>query len=242
MSKTAVITGGSGGIGAAICKKLCEAGYNIVIGYLNNEKNALELCSKLGEQRAIAVRADISCKNEAAMLIEKAENTFGSVDVLVNNAAISQSRLFQEVAERELDRIIDINVKGVFYTSQAAVRYMLKNHSGSIINISSMWGQTGASTEVAYSMTKAAAIGFTKALAKELGPSGIRVNCISPGLIDTPMNSCYSEEELNIIAEETPLCRMGTASEVASVVKFLADEASSFITGQDIGVNGGYVI
>jgi len=242
MNKTAIITGGSGDIGAACCRKLAECGYNIVFGYLSNKKSADALCNEIGVEKCIAVKADISVPEQAALIVSEAERRFGGVDVLVNNAAISHNGLFQDVMPEELEKITDINIKGAFFVTQEAVKLMLKNHSGSIINISSMWGETGASTEVAYSMTKAATIGFTKALAKELGPSGIRVNCITPGLIDTKMNSCYSQEDLEVVIEETPLCRIGKTEDVASAVKFLAGDESSFITGQILGVNGGYVI
>jgi len=242
MSKTAIITGGSGGIGAACCRKLAQSGYNIAFGYLNNEISAKSLCREIGDNKCICIKADISDPVQAHFLVKEAERTFGSVDVLVNNAAISQSGLFQCVLPEELDEIININIKGAFFVAQETAKAMLKNHRGSIINISSMWGETGASTEVAYSMTKAALIGFTKALAKELGPSGIRVNCITPGLIDTKMNSCYSKEDLDIIVDETPLCRIGKPEDVASAVEFLAGDEASFITGQILGVNGGYII
>lgn len=242
MRKTAVITGGTGAIGRACCKKLFEAGYNIVAGYFSNEKRTFEMYETFGKDNFIAVKADISDEAQAKTLVEAAQKNFGGVDVLVNNAAVSKNGIFQDMLPDELDEIIGINIKGAFFVTQAAVKCMLKEHRGSIINISSMWGETGASTEVAYSMTKAAVIGFTKALAKELGPSGIRVNCIAPGLIDTPMNSCYTKEELDVVIDETPLCRIGTADDVANAVGFLADSESAFITGQIIGVNGGYVI
>lgn len=242
MRKTVVVTGGSGAIGAACLKKFYDAGYNAVIGYFKNEKSALSLEALFGAERAVAVRADISDEGQAKLLIETAVCKFGGADAVINNAAISLSGLFQDMPPKELERIIGVNVKGMFYVSQAAVKCMLKNHSGSIINISSMWGETGASAEVAYSMTKAAVIGFTKALAKETGPSGIRVNCIAPGLIDTPMNSGYTEEELGVVVDNTPLCRMGSADDVAEAALFLAGDGASFITGQILGVNGGYVI
>lgn len=237
MKKTVVITGGSGAIGAACVKLFMQKGYNVAAGYLNNEIKDIEESGSFA-----AVKADISDMRSAKKLIDTAADKFGSVDVLINNAAISEHGLFQNMTCAAFDRITDVNIKGTFYTSQAAAKYMIHNHSGCIINISSMWGQTGASCEAAYSMTKAAVIGFTKALAKELGPSGIRVNCISPGLIDTPMNSCYSEEDLEAIVDETPLMRMGTPVDVANAALFLAGESSSFVTGQIIGVNGGYLI
>lgn len=242
MQKTVVITGGSGAIGSACARKFYDRGYNVAIGYLNGKDAADALSEEFLPERFMAVRADIAVSCEAVSLVEAAYERFGGVDVLVNNAGIALSGLFQDVTEKELQRITAVNVNGAFFASQSAVKIMLKNKSGSIVNVSSMWGEVGSSTEVAYSMTKAALIGFTKALAKELGPSGIRVNCVSPGLIDTPMNDCYTREDLNLFADDTPLCRMGTPSEVAEAVYFLASENSSFITGQVLGVSGGYVV
>ena len=242
MQKTVVITGGSGAIGSACAKKFYDCGYNVAIGYLNGKDAADALSEEFLPERFMAVRADIAVSCGAVSLVEAAYERFGGVDVLVNNAGIALSGLFQDVTEKELQRITAVNVNGAFFASQSAVKIMLKNKSGSIVNVSSMWGEVGSSTEVAYSMTKAALIGFTKALAKELGPSGIRVNCVSPGLIDTPMNDCYTREDLNLFADDTPLCRMGTPEEVAEAVYFLASENSSFITGQILGVSGGYVV
>ena len=242
MQKTVVITGGSGAIGSACARKFYDRGYNVAIGYLNGKDAADALSEEFLPERFMAVRADIADADGARALVEAAYERFGGVDVLVNNAGVALSGLFQDVTEEELQRITEVNVNGAFFASQSAVKIMLKNKSGSIVNVSSMWGEVGSSTEVAYSMTKAALIGFTKSLAKELGPSGIRVNCVSPGLIDTPMNDCYTREDLNLFADDTPLCRMGTPAEVAEAVYFLASENSSFITGQILGVSGGYVV
>lgn len=240
--KTAVITGASGDIGRAICCCFLNDGYNVVACYNQNEESAKSLEEYAVKSRLICVKADLSVQSDVKGIFAAAEKEFGSVDVLVNNAAISMHGLFQDTTADELARLIDVNIKGVFYASQEAVRLMLCRHSGSIVNIASMWGEVGSSTEVAYSMTKSAVIGLTKALAKEVGPSGIRVNCVSPGLIDTKMNSCYTGEELDVICDETPLMRIGTPQDVANAVKYLAGEAASFVTGQILGVNGGYVI
>lgn len=240
--KTAVITGASGDIGKAVCKSFLADEYNVVACFNQNEESAKSLEEYAVKSRLICIKANLAIQSEVKNLFSAAEREFGSVDVLVNNAAISMHGLFQNTTEDELSEIIDINIKGVFYASQEAIRLMLRHHSGSIVNISSMWGEVGASTEVAYSMTKSAVIGLTKALAKEVGPSGIRVNCVSPGLIDTKMNSCFTQEDLDAICDETPLMRIGTPDDVASAVKYLAGDSAAFITGQILGVNGGYVI
>ncbi len=239
---TAIVTGASGDIGKAICKSLLKEGYNVVACFLNNEASAMELVSEYGEGRVCAVKADIGLYDDVKRIFEEATKAFGSIDVLVNNAAISLHGLVQDATEEELNKIVDINIKGTFLMCREAVKYMIQCHKGSIVNISSMWGEVGASCEVMYSMTKSATIGLTKALAKEVGPSGIRVNCISPGLIDTKMNSCYTKDDLDAICEETPLMRIGTPGDVADAVCFLSGEKASFITGQILGVNGGFVI
>lgn len=238
--KTVVITGASGDIGFALCKAFLQNGYNVVASYNQNDVKPLE--SYANNSKVIYVKADVSQKDEVISLFNTAYENFGSVDTVINNAAISMCGVFQDMTEDELSKITDVNIKGVFYVSQLAAEYMLKEKSGSVINISSMWGEAGASCEAAYSMTKAAVIGLTKALAKELGPSGIRVNCISPGFIDTKMNACYSKEDIMTIADETPLCRIGKAEEVADAAIYLASDKASFITGQILGVNGGYII
>lgn len=240
--KTAIVTGASGDIGIACSRRLLDEGYNVVACYFTNEEaiNSLIACGK--EENVLAVGADISNPCEAQRIIDEAQKRFGTIDVLVNCAAISIHGIIQDVTEDELNRIIDVNIKGTFNMCARVIDKMVKNHRGSIINISSMWGEVGASCEAAYSMTKSAVIGLTKALAKEVGPSGIRVNCVSPGLIDTKMNSCYTREDLDSICEETPLMRIGKPKDVAEAVLYLADDRSSFVTGQILGINGGYVI
>lgn len=240
--KTVIITGASGDIGKAICRKFLEMSWNVVACWFSNEDALSEFEEYRQNSRMLFVGGDVSKRCDAKRIFDLAFQKFGNVDCVVNNAGISISGLVQDITEENLNKIIDTNIKGTFNMCALGAENMVKNHSGTIVNISSMWGDVGASCEVAYSMTKSAINGLTKALAKELGPSGIRVNCVSPGLIDTKMNSCYSEEELCAIGEETPLMRIGNTKEVADAVYFLADETSSFITGQILGVNGGYVI
>ncbi|MDP4118612.1 MAG: SDR family oxidoreductase, partial [Bacillota bacterium] len=190
----------------------------------------------------IAVKADVSKEKEAELVIDEALKCFGTLDVLVNNAAIAQQKLFTDITGEEWDRMFEVNVKGAFNCTKAALKYMIKEHRGKIINISSMWGVTGGSCEVHYSASKAAIIGMTKALAKEVGPSGIQVNCVAPGVIMTDMNSNLNEEAINEIKQETPLGVIGLPSDVAKTILFLASDGGDFITGQVISPNGGIVI
>lgn len=237
---TVVITGSARGIGAAIAALFADSGYNVVINYNTSETEALELLKKLGD-RAIAVRADVSKPEGAEKLFSEAKKAFGSVDVLVNNAGIAQQKLFTDITQADYDRMFDCNVRSVFNCCQCALLDMIHNKNGRIINISSMWGVTGASCEVHYSASKAAVIGMTKALAREVGPSGITVNCIAPGVIDTPMNKGFDEDTMNELRDETPIGRIGTPEDVARAVLFFADENSGFITGQVLGVDGGFI-
>lgn len=242
--KTAVVTGSSRGIGAAICKKLCENGFSVAVNYRESEEKAKELVRQLldGGYDAFAVKADISRPDEARQLIEEAVKRNGRIDVLVNNAGVSVRSFFDSTTDEQWRGIIGTNLDGVFYCSRAAVKRMLTAKSGRIINISSMWGQTGASCEVAYSASKAGVIGLTKALAKELAPSGITVNCICPGVIDTDMMSGFSENDRLLIAEDIPLGHFGSPGDIANAVAFFASDSASYITGQVLGINGGAVI
>lgn len=236
--KTVVITGSSRGIGAATAKLFAENGFNVCVNYFHSEKAAKELTASLPS--AVAVKADISKKADAFALIEAATETFGHVDVLVNNAGIAlPPQLVTDVSDADYDRVFDINMKGVHNTVSAVLPQMVNRKSGSIVNISSLWGVVGGSCETVYTASKAAVIGYTKALAKELGPSGIRVNCVAPGFIRTEMNARFSEEEIASFAEETPLCRVGDPQDVAKAVFFLATDMSDFITGQTLCVDGG---
>lgn len=244
MNRTAIVTGGAGGIGEAICKRLARDGFSVVIAYRTSEKRAMRLAEEIAASggRAEAVKADVSVSDEVKQLFSLAYEEYGSLDVLVCNAGIAVQRVLTDVSDSEYDRLMSVNMGGVFRCCREAVPYMLKSHSGSIINISSMWGVCGASCETVYSASKAAVIGFTKALAKELGPSGIRVNCIAPGVIDTEMNRHLSDGDMKALADETPLCRIGQPEEVAGAVSFLASDDSSFVTGQILSVDGGFAI
>lgn len=239
--KTALVTGGAGGIGTAVCRRLARDGYRVIVHYHSSEQKAQELVRELNrasDRGHLALGADVGKAEEVTALFEQS----GPVDVLVNNSGIAQQKLFTDITEEEWDAVFRVDVKGVFLCCQAALPHMIHEKAGSIINISSMWGQVGASCEVHYSAAKAAVIGLTKALAKELGPSGIRVNCIAPGVILTPMNGNLSDEDLEALREETPLEKIGEPSHIADAVAFLAGEQAAFITGQVLGVNGGFVI
>lgn len=238
--KTVIITGSARGIGAATAALFADYGYNVVINYNTSESEALALKERLGEN-TIAVQADVSTLEGAKRLFEAAADAFGGADVLVNNAGIAQQKLFTDITQADYDRMFDSNVRSAFNCSQLALPYMIHNKHGRIINISSMWGVVGASCEVHYSASKAAVIGMTKALAREVAPSGITVNCITPGVIDTPMNKGFDAQTMNELLEETPVGRIGTPEDVARAVLFFADEKSDFITGQILGVDGAFI-
>lgn len=245
MNKTAIITGGATGIGKAISSLLCFNGYNVIINYNRSEDAAKALVNSLTSDSgfsAVAFKADVSNMDESDALIKFAESNFGHLDLLVCNSGIAQQKLFTDITPDDWSRMISVNLSGCFNCCKAASSLMLKKHSGCIINISSMWGITGASCEVHYSAAKAGVIGLTKALAKELGPSGIRVNCVAPGVIKTDMLKSFSDDELNDLAESTPLCRLGTPEDIAEAVLFLSSDKASFITGQTLSVDGGFVI
>ena len=242
--KTAVVTGGAGGIGAAVCERLCRDGYSVAVNWFSSEEKAASLVKRLTQSGfdAFAVKGDVSVSADADALIQAVFCRNGRIDVLVNNAGIAVRSLFDETSDEQWRRVTDTNLTGVFNCSRAASKHMLRQKSGRIINISSMWGQTGASCEVAYSASKAGVIGLTKALAKELAPSGITVNCVSPGVVDTDMMSSFSQEERCLIAEDIPLGRFASPEDIANAVAFFADGRSAYITGQILGVNGGAVI
>lgn len=244
MAKTVLITGASRGIGRATAELFAKQGYNVAINYFNSEKAANELAESLRQSgaHAVAVKADVSDMQKVKCMISETEERFGEIDVLVNNAGIAQQKLFTELTADDWKRMFDVDVTGVFNCCRLTLPEMIKRHSGKIINISSMWGVCGASCEVSYSAAKAAVIGLTKALAKEVGPSNIQVNCIAPGVIDTEMNAAFNEDDRKALCEETPLGRFGTPDEIARSVLFLASENADFITGQVLGVNGGFVI
>lgn len=244
MMKTAVVTGASGGIGSRISLCLAEKGYNVVLCYNTSEKTALETVAEIEKNgnNAIALRCDVRNKNETDALLKTVFDKYGRIDVLVNNAGVSLQKLFVDVSEKEYDEIFDTNVRGTINCSQSALKYMINQKSGSIVNISSMWGVNGASCEAHYSASKAAIIGLTKALAKEMGLSNIRVNCVAPGMIDTKMNAAFSQDVFDSIKEETPLNKIGKPEDVAKAVSYFASDDSSFVTGQVLCVDGGYLL
>ena len=244
-TKTVFISGAAKGIGASCAKAFAKEGYNVIINYLHSEKQALDLCEELEQTYKIStlcLKGDVSDYNQTQQMFLKAYEIFLGIDVLVNNAGISLIKLLSDTSKDEWDKIISTNLTSIYNTCSAVVPHMVKNHKGSIVNISSMWGQIGASCEVAYSASKAGVIGFTKALAKELAPSDIRVNCIAPGVIMTDMMNECDDETIKQLKEETPLGTLGQPEDVARAVVFLSSDKASFITGQIIGVNGGMII
>ena len=234
-----LIIGGSRGIGAEAVRLFAKNGDRVVFTYHRSELDADELRQETG---AVPVRCDVKHPDSVRIAIDKATEALGQIDVLICNAAISDYSLITDIEETRWEEVIDTNLNGVFYAVRRVLPAMISRKSGCIITVGSMWGQVGASCEVAYSAAKAGVIGLTKALAKEVGPSGIRVNCISPGLIDTDMNAEVSADALKEIADETPLTRMGSPLDVAKAMMFLASDEASFITGQVIGVNGGLIV
>lgn len=237
--KTVLITGGGRGIGAASAKYFSQKDWRVVINYNQSKEAAENLAKELG---ATAVYADISDPKSVCDMSNHLAAVGIHINSIVNNAGIAQDKPFLDISNEDWQQMFDVNVKGTFLVTKTFLPDMIKNHSGSIVNVSSIWGETGASCEVHYSAAKAALVGMTKALAKEMAPSNIRVNCVAPGIIDTDMNSHYCAEDLSSVIEEIPLMRTGTAEEIAKVVEFLASEKSSYITGQIIGANGGWYI
>ncbi|MCR1518866.1 SDR family oxidoreductase [Clostridioides difficile] len=242
--KTVLITGGARGIGKAMSKAFAKEGYNVLVNFNKSENEAKELYTILNEKNFSVklFKADISNREDVEDMVDYCIKEFGGLDVLVNNAGVSQDKLFTDITDEDWDNMMNINLKGSFYCSQVALKYMISEKKGNIINISSIWGISGVSCEVHYSITKAGIIGMTKALAKEVGPSNIRVNSIAPGVINTDMLSGYNEEDIDALVEETPLMRLGTPEDIANCAIFLASDKSNFITGQVISPNGGFVI
>ena len=237
--KTVLINGGSRGIGKEMVRLFTEQGYRVAFTYKSSHKEAEELAAETG---ALAIRADSASESDVLAATQTAVLALGGIDCLVNNAAVSSFSLFTDISLAQWNDTLAVNLTGAFLYSRAVIPDMLKRKEGRIINISSMWGLVGSSCEVHYSAAKAGLIGMTKALAKELGPSGITVNAIAPGVIDTEMNASLSEDDKAELAEDTPLMRIGTPRDVARAALFLAGEGGSFITGEVINVSGGYVI
>ena len=242
--KYALITGGSRGIGAATARELARRGWGVAVGYLHSEEKALVLAEELSALGvpAMAVRADVADRAQVERMVDNVLKNFCQLDSLICSAGLSHVGLISQIDESDWRRLFAVNVDGVHHCCRAVLPHMLERKAGSIVTLSSMWGQVGASCEAAYSATKGAVIAYTKALAKELGPSSIRVNCVAPGVIDTDMNAHLSSGDLRALAEETPLGRVGTAEEAARAVAFLAGDESSFLTGQVLAPNGGLVV
>lgn len=237
-NKIALVTGGAKGIGKAVVKRLLSDGYRVAFTYNSSEEKAKALCNEAGKN-CKPYKLDITDSNAVNDVIADIEKNFGEIHILVNNAGIAEQLLFTHIADENWHRMIEANLSGAFYCSRAVLPYMINRKTGKIINISSIWGETGGSCEVHYSASKSGLIGMTKALAKEVGLSGITVNSVSPGVILTDMTSHFDEETMNSLKEETPLNRIGTPEDVAGAVSFLASEDADFITGQNISVNGG---
>ena len=236
--KNVLVTGGSRGIGKSIVEAFCNTGYNVAFTYKNSDKAASELEKNTG---AFAIRANSECEDDIIRAVKLAEEKLGKINVLVNNAAVSSVSLITDVSLEEWNRVMNTSVTGAFLFSKYVLPNMIREKWGRIINISSMWGIVGASCEVHYSTAKAALIGFTKALAKEVGPSGITVNAIAPGVVRTDMNAAFSDEDMSVLADETPVGRIAEPCEIARAVIFLASEESGFITGDVMNVSGGFI-
>ena len=241
--RTVMISGAAGGIGRCAVRMFANEGFNVFMLYNKRENEANALCKQLSQQgkSVYSCKCDITDESDVRRAVSLCEYKFGAIDVLINNAGISEFAVLENITEEMWDRMMNVNVKGMFLLTRCALP-LLRQANGKIINVSSMWGLSGASCEVHYSASKAAVIGFTKALAKEEAPSGMTVNCIAPGFIETEMNALLSEEAVSEIIEKTPLGRAGTPADVAGVMLFLSSPSADFITGQTISVDGGYIL
>jgi 3-oxoacyl-[acyl-carrier protein] reductase len=244
MSRTVLITGAATGIGRETAKRFAAEGWNVAVHYHKSEAAAVSLVDELKARHVSVVRVQADVCDTAAVraMADKVCRAFGRIDALINNAGIAQQKLFTDITEQDWDTMMDVNLGGVFRCCQAVLPGMISRKAGSIVNVSSIWGEVGASCEVHYSASKAAVIGLTKALAKEVGPSGIRVNCVAPGVISTPMTAGLEKETVESLKADTPLGTIGTPRDVADAICYLASERAGFITGQVLGVNGGFVI
>ena len=244
MKKVALVTGSSRGIGRAAAYQLAHEGYAVCINYIERKDKADELVAQLKSEgcEAIAVQADVADRAAVNAMVQKTEEAFGSVTLLVNNAGVAGQALFQDVTDEMWNRYFSVNLNGMRHTIQAVLPGMLHEKAGSIVNISSIWGQHGASCEVTYSCTKHAIIGLTRSLAMELAPSGIRVNCVAPGVINTDMVQVLGQETLRDLAQQTPLGRLGTPEDIAHAVSYLASDKAGFVTGQVLAVDGAFIL
>ena len=242
--KTALVTGASRGIGRAIALQMAKDGYAVAVHCLHSEDAAAVVCQEIIHMGRYAKTyvCDVADADAVMNMIQCISTELGEIDVLVNNAGIAQQKLFTDITPTEWHRMMAVHVDGAYHTCRACLPAMIRRHRGTIINVASMWGQVGASCEVHYSTAKAALIGLTKALAKEVGPAGVRVNCVAPGVIQTDMLKDFDEATLSALADETPLCRLGTPEDIAYAVSFLVSEQANFITGQVLAPNGGFVI
>lgn len=244
MRQVALVTGASRGIGRAVALELGRAGYAVCVNYLNSEEAARQAAEALraGGSDAVAIRADVADGTAVAEMVRRTEKELGPVTLLVNNAGVAGQAQFQDISDEMWDRYLAVNLGGARNTIRAVLPHMLSEKRGAIVNISSIWGLRGASCEVAYACTKAAIIALTRSLAMELAPSGIRVNCVAPGVIDTDMVQVLGQETLRDLAEQTPLGRLGRPEDIAHAVAFLASDKASFITGQVLGADGGFIV
>lgn len=242
--RTILITGASRGIGAACARFFAEEGYCVGVNYHRSEREALALCEDLTQKgcTVLPLKADVSEPEQVRGMVDSMLEKFCQLDTLLCNAGIARAGLFTDLTEEQWHRLFAVNVDGAYHCIRAVLPHMISRKEGSILTMSSIWGMVGGSCEVAYSATKAALIGLTKALAKELGPSNIRVNCIAPGVIDTEINRLLTAEDKAALCEEAPLGRMGTAREIAQSAYFLSSDAGRFYTGQVLSPNGGFVI